>query len=76
MNMNYVAWIETSRVYFPDVATLQQSLDPFTQWCMFYLLCVKGGAGIDKEGGLDVFTIFGLAWSQDINPGERLMELH
>ena len=36
----------------------------------------KGGAGVDKEGGLDVFTTFGLAWSQGINPGERLMELH
>ena len=27
----------------------------------------KGGAGVDKEGGLDVFTTFGLAWSQGIN---------
>ena len=35
----------------------------------------KGGAGVDKEGGLDVFTTFGLARSQGINPGERLMEL-
>lgn len=35
----------------------------------------KGGAGVDKEGGLDVFTTFGLARSQGINPGERLIEL-
>ena len=45
------------------------------------LVCVlspvrKGGAGVDKEGGLDVITTFGLARNQGINPGEPLMKLH
>lgn len=67
MDMNYVVWIETKPRLLPRWGNFPAVFGPFHPVVCVLSAVRKGGARVDKEGGRDVFTTFGLARSQGIN---------